>query len=307
MSGCVLDNAGNIVDSRLTSTPKTSASAVLSELKRVIAELLSSVETDKIVCIGVSTGGDVDHNTGEILSATDLIPDWRGVKLGDFLRNEFHRPVFVENDGSMAVYGEWRVGAAQGFHHVVGLTIGTGLGGGIISDGHLLHGARGAIANFGFLPAPQLIACDAEAGKRPLEYYLSGPGMIRIAELLHSSDTFSDVPAEGKTQGSPKLCETREILISADVGDPFALQVVKIFFEYLQYVLSIIQHVLSPEIVVLGGGVISGNYAVLRGRIEKLSSDYPFVIKISTLENKAGMIGAALYALEKIDSKHISG
>ncbi len=297
ISGCLVDSAGHITDLRLALTPKTSASDVLSELKRVIFELLNSTEAEGIVCIGISTGGDVDHDTGEILAATDSIPGWKGVKLGRLLRNEFRYPVFVENDGNMAIYGEWKVGAAQGYRHVVGLTIGTGLGGGIISDGSLLCGARGGAANFGFLPAPQLIACDAEAATKPLEYYLSGPGIVRIGRILHGSDVLSNVETSTDVEVSFQYREPREILLNAAKGDPFALRVVNICLEYLQYALSVIQRVLSPEIVVLGGGVLRGDF--IAEKIEEIAVHYPFLLRISSLENKAGMIGAGLYALER--------
>lgn len=297
ISGCLVDSAGQITDSRLALTPKTSASDVLSELKRVIFELLNSTEAEKTACIGVSTGGDVDHDTGEILAATGSIPGWKGVKLGEFLRNEFRYPVFVGNDGNMAVYGEWKVGAAQGYHDVVGLTIGTGLGGGIISDGSLLCGARGGAANFGFLPAPQLVACDAGAVKKPLEYYLSGPGIVPIGKILRGSNTLSNSETGTGVEVSFQYREPREILLTASEGDPVALRIVNIFLEYLQYALSVIQRVLSPEIVVLGGGVLRGDFVA--EKIEEIAVNYPFVLRISSLENKAGMIGAGLYALER--------
>jgi predicted NBD/HSP70 family sugar kinase len=132
-----------------------------------------------------------------------------------------------------------------------------------------------------------------------LEYYLSGPGIVRIAEILCGSDEQSMFSEELRRDIAGKHVGASDILQKADAGEPFALNVVGVFFDYLQHLLSIIQHILSPEIVVFGGGIISGNYDVIREKISGLSKVYPFRIQLSTLGNRAGMIGAGLYALEE--------
>ena len=119
--------------------------AVLAQFERMIGEVCSKQEKTRLSGAGVSAPGPLDSETGTVLHIPTL-PGWEDFPLRDVLGQKLGLPVIVENDGIAAVYGEWKFGAGRGLRHVVFVTVSTGVGGGALVDGRLLHGRRGMAA-----------------------------------------------------------------------------------------------------------------------------------------------------------------
>ena len=118
-------------------------SAVLKQFERMISDVCSRDEVARLSGAGISAPGPVDTESGTVLHIPTL-PGWEDFPLRDFLASKLGLPVVLENDGIAAVYGEWKFGAGQGLRHLVFVTVSTGIGGGAVVDGRLLHGRRGA-------------------------------------------------------------------------------------------------------------------------------------------------------------------
>ncbi|MGH2478248.1 MAG: ROK family protein, partial [Ktedonobacteraceae bacterium] len=129
-------------------TPERVFPHIFTTVQQVLDE--AGVELDAITGVGVASPGPLDNRTGTIYAPPNL-PAWTGVPLRDTLREQYHKPVFVENDANAAALGEYLFGAGQGWHNMVYLTVSTGIGGGVIIDGRLLEGTNGSAAELGHM------------------------------------------------------------------------------------------------------------------------------------------------------------
>ena len=154
--------------------------AVLAQFERMIGEVCSKQEKTRLSGAGVSAPGPLDSETGTVLHIPTL-PGWEDFPLRDVLGQKLGLPVIVENDGIAAVYGEWKFGAGRGLRHVVFVTVSTGVGGGAIVDGRLLHGRRGMAAHVGhFRMAPDGPRCSCGA-TACFEAFAAGTALARRA------------------------------------------------------------------------------------------------------------------------------
>jgi glucokinase len=250
---------------------------------------------DDVVGIGVGSPGNVVPETGEVLYSPNF--DWKDVPLGQRLREHFAQPVFVGNDARCATLGEYTFGSGVGTNDFALVTLGTGIGGGIVSRGHLLLGYRyGAgevghhqIRSDGFVCSCGKIGC--------FEAQASGTGLIRHAFAVAPSfprSTLLDKPRE-------KL-SSKKIRRAAQAGDPHALAAWKNFARDLAQGVSNIIAFVNPELIALGGGVsTAGDFMLdaIRGRVDELTTMVPkgtTRIEIAKLGNDAGQVGAATMA-----------
>ena len=179
--------------------------------------------------VGVSATGQVDSSTGVVIGTNGAIPHYEGVNIREAMEEAFGLPVRVLNDANAAVLGECFTGAARGLRHVLMLTLGTGVGGGMVLDGRLYGGARGIAGELGHFPL--------ERGGRPctcgnrgcLEQYASTTALVRLA---------CQATGEASLNG-------REIFARAARKDPTMLRVLA----------ACLVHVFNPEMVLIGGGV----------------------------------------------------
>src|ERR1017187_9500558 len=122
--------------------------AVLGQFRKLISEICPEDNWQRLVGVGISAPGPLDSDSGTILHIPTL-PNWESFALRDVLEVDLGLPVILENDGIAAAYGEWKFGAGIGLNHLVYVTVSTGIGGGAIVDGHLLHGRLGMAAHVG--------------------------------------------------------------------------------------------------------------------------------------------------------------
>lgn len=236
----------------------------------------------EIEAIGIGTHGFIDPKFGRVIYATDTLPGWTGTDVKSRLELATRKRVEVENDANSAALAEAKFGAAKGYGRVVCLTLGTGLGGGIIWDGKLLSGGpHGGAAEVGHMILhPDGVRCTC--GRLGCyEQYVSGTALQRrIAEA-------------GLDISPPEL-------FAAASSDPRAMQVVKGFTADLAQIVSTLQAVFDMEVVVIGGGVSeSADYwwPIFTEQLEPLLLN-PLEIKVAQFENEAGILGAALLVLE---------
>lgn len=200
------------------TVPKTNESR---QVYKALVELIREVITDDVRGIGVAVPGAVDHERGIVYNLQN-IPSWHEVPLKMLLEKEFDRPAEINNDANAFVIGEKYFGQAQDYTHVVGLILGTGLGSGILLDGHLYTGSNGGAGEFGMLPYREGI----------LEDYCSGKFFTRKAGI----------------SGQEAAQQKRK-------GDASARQLFDEFGRHLGNAMKMVVYAIDPEMIVLGGSV----------------------------------------------------
>ena len=233
--------------------------------------------------MGVGCTGPVSAERG-VINNPYTLPTWVDCDIVERLRAVFDRPAYLENDADAAALGECFAGAARGFRRVVMLTLGTGVGGGVIVDGRVYRGTRGDHPELGHIPIdPAGPAC-----------YCGTRGCL---EAIASGTA---IAAAGETIG---LADSREVFARAAAGDAGARAIVERVRGALSIATWTILHTFMPELIVLGGGVIDEHYDRLASAVEEAIPRATMVPKGGTrvvkaaLGNEAGMVGAASLAL----------
>jgi len=265
----------------------------LERLIDLIAELWPA--EGQVCAIGMAAPGWVNPQLGVIYQAPN-IPGWEKLPIAQILSKRFDVPVRLGNDANLAILGEWRYGAGRGHHHLLYLTISTGIGGGVICDDRLLLGAHGLAAELGhvtILPDGPLCGCGHRGH---LEAIASGTAIARyVAEQLAQG-----VPSSLSELANPT---GRDISMAAELGDPLAKSALARAGTFIGYALANYLHIFNPSIIILGGGVsksgpllIEPLRAALAERI--LSPEYlqGLVITTAELGDDAGLMGALVLA-----------
>jgi glucokinase len=269
---------------------------VIDRMAEAVRDLCqkAGVPLADVAAVGIGSPGPVDTKRGIVEFAPNL-PGWKNVRLRDELHERLKRPVVLENDANVAGYGEFRCGAARKVRNLVLLTLGTGIGGGIILDGRLFRGVSDTGAELGHM----IICCNGRpcgcGNKGCLEAYASATAVVaRAQERIDAGATSS---LAGK-----KDLSCKEVFDAAAAGDALAAGIVEETAEYLAIGITSLLHVLNPEMVVLTGGMMGAGDALLN-RIRERVGQMAFkgassVCEIcwSTLGGDAGILGAALAA-----------
>jgi glucokinase len=270
--------------------------AVMARVADLALELASAARAP-LEGAGVAAAGQIDPKTGVVLAATPLIPDWTGTRIKDVLEERLGIPARVINDGNAAALGEGAFGAARNVRDFVLLTIGTGVGGGIVSDGRLIEGASRVAGAIGHM----VIDCDGRpcnCGSRGcLEAYTSGTSMASRALEL-ADERRIDTPLIRSIRAD--LSQGAKLLGEAAVaGDSFALEVIHEAGEYLGWGLVSLINLFNPEMIVVGGSVAEmGDLLLAPARevaMSKALKGARRMVRIvkAQLGNNAGILGAA--------------
>lgn len=295
IAGGLVDRSGAITE-RIQCPTRASegAEAVMSRAVNAAARLRSAAG-GKIEGIGVASGGQIDPRTGVVIHATDLLPGWKGTRITEIIEERFGVKTKALNDGSAAALGEGRFGAAKGVSDFVLLTLGTGVGGGIVTGGRLINGALGVAGSIGHM----VIDCDGRqcnCGSRGcLEAYVSGTAilgrMIELAEIRSYNSPFIERLRQGEPRSSSLMCEA--------VGDDLGGEIIREAGEYLGWGFVSLLNLLNPAMIVIGGGVAVLGDALLDparevARKYALRGEWdPVRIVRAELGNNAGLVGAA--------------
>lgn len=250
-----------------------------------------TIAKDDIIGVGVGSPGMVNEN-GIVYSAVNL--GWNHVdipgQLGKMLDGVC---VKAENDANVAAYGEMWKGAGAGYKNLVMVTLGTGVGGGIITEGRILRGAGGAGGEIGHIHVEDREEVPCACGSIGcLEQYASAPGIVKIAQkVLENSEKPSSLRAV-------QTISAKEIFDAVKLGDEAAIEIAEIFGEYLGKGLSIIASIVNPDLFVIGGGVSYAGeilFDFIRPTLTKYTNACNAGIKLqlAQLGNDAGIYGAA--------------
>ena len=294
--GGVVDEAGKVLTTARKDTPRQGGSALTQTIADVAKELLLQ---HSVASVGVSAAGFVSSDRKTML-ATPNIADWNGVDLDNQLTKLIGLPVVIENDANAAAWGEAKFGAGKNQDHMMMLTVGTGIGGGIVVNGALYRGAFGIAAEFGHMrvvPEGHICGCGARGC---FEQYASGNALLRHArEAINASpEVARNLLSRG--DGTVAGLTGQAITEAARDGDPVALAAFNTTGQWLGAGIASLAVLLDPACVVIGGGVIDAGEILLKPTRESLQRNMPFAGKhpypqiiAAQLGNEAGLVGVA--------------
>ncbi|MEY4337274.1 MAG: hypothetical protein RL680_169 [Actinomycetota bacterium] len=294
--GGVVDESGKVLTTARKDTPRQGGSALTQTIADVAKELL---EKHSVSSVGVSAAGFVSSDRKTML-ATPNIADWNGVDLDHQLNQLIGLPVVIENDANAAAWGEAKFGAGKNQDHMMMLTVGTGIGGGIVVNGALYRGAYGIAAEYGHMrvvPDGHICGCGARGC---FEQYASGNALLRHArEAINASpEVARNLLSRG--DGTVAGLTGQAITEAAREGDPVALTAFNTTGQWLGAGIASLAVLLDPACVVIGGGVIDAGEILLKPTRESLERNMPFAGKhpypkiiAAQLGNEAGLVGVA--------------
>lgn len=264
----------------------------------------NNFSSDDFVGIGMGSPGSVNREAGTVIGAYNL--NWRTeIPVRELIQSGTGIDFYLDNDANVAALGEQWKGAGANEDNVVFVTLGTGVGGGIIVDGQLVHGANDTAGEIGHMTVgDDRFNFQCTCGKAGcLETLASATGISNISEqILKESDQSSSLAPIYDNKG--KLAAV-DVFNEAKAGDELALEVVDLVSNYLAFAIGNIANLLNPSSIVIGGGVSkAGN--ILKQSVESHLQPYLFpplrdktAVKIAKLENDAGVIGASSLVLNE--------
>ena len=292
LRAALVDGSGAIL-SRAAARTEASAGphAVIRQIAGLVAEVTAGVDRAHLLGAGVSCPGPLDTISGTALGIPTL-SGWVDIPVAAMIEAALGLPTRLENDGIAAAHGEWRFGAGRGLDNLVYVTVSTGIGGGVVLDGRLVHGRRGMAGHIGHM----MVERDGElcsCGNRGCwEAYASGTAFSRAAEQ-HIAAAGAGSALDGLGRPDAKL-----VFDAARSGDGLALALVAEEADWLGIGMVSLAHLYSPEKIIIGGGLANGLDLLAPGIAARLAgSAMPAFRDIgivpAMLGDNPGLIGAA--------------
>jgi glucokinase len=290
----VVDDDGCVIDRERRDTPGDDVTQTEATIVEVVHALCSRHD---VVAIGIGAAGWIANDHATVLFAPHLA--WRNEPLRDALTNRISLPLIVENDANAAAWAEYRFGAAQGEKVVVCVTLGTGIGGGLVADGSVYRGAYGVACEYGHMtlvPDGRRCAC----GNRGCwEMYASGRALARDArELAEESPMAAARMVE--LAGSVDALTGPVVTAAAEAGDPAAQSICTTMGRWLGRGLANLAAVIDPSTFVIGGGVSAAGEILLHPARQEFAHTLTgrgfrpqASVKLAALGPDAGLVGAA--------------
>ena len=291
----VADTAGNILHKvRKPTLAERGPEYALQLLFDMVHETieLAGLERTAISAIGVSCGGPLDTETGIVYSPPNL-PGWDALPLKALLESEFEIPVTIENDANASALAEYRFGGGRGYNAVLYMTMSTGIGGGIVLDGQVYHGANDSAGEVGhqiLLPDGPLCGC----GKRGcLEALCSGPAIARRAQAAVRNEKALATALLDLAGGRVEALRSEHVLEAARHGDALALRLVRETAYYMGWGIANLVNILNPDIVLLGTIAIAAGDLLLNP-IRKTVSELAMTRPAEAVKIAPAQLGEAL-------------
>ena len=286
----IVDDKGQVhLRKEAVYTEAGSTAPVMDVIIGSIRELAdASIGIEAFSGIGVSAAGCINSVEGKVAINGGNVPNWSHTEVCSILRKEFDIPVTLANDANCAILGEFWTGAAKGYTDVLGITLGTGVGGGVITGGRLLEGSHGFAGELGHFPTHaggDHCICGLDGC---FERYASTSSMIRSAIDI-----------------DPEFRNGKALFSAAAAGEMHAKSILDNRITEIAYGIAGFVHVFDPQLVLIGGGVSAQKEMLVKPLGEKVLSmimpdfaaDLEF--KAAALGNDAGMVGAVYYLLSK--------
>jgi glucokinase len=277
------------------------ADAVVARIVKLSRASMAEARGREIAGVGIGSPGPLDTKTGVVLLTPNL--GWTNMPLRDRVASALGLPATLDNDANCAIFGEWWRGAAQGVDHVVGLTIGTGIGGGIVLGGQIYHGASDVAGEIGHM------TIDAN-GRRCkcgndgcLEAYASGPAIA--ARAVEGITSGAETALPQYVAGDLSRITAQVVYEAAHDGDAYALEMVRETAKLLGAGVANILNIFNPEVVVICGGVtLAGEklFGPLRSEVQRRAFKPAWqVCRIlpGVLTGTAGVYGAAAVFMQQ--------
>ncbi|MEO6966822.1 MAG: ROK family protein [Acidobacteriaceae bacterium] len=261
------------------TSPEQGAERALRLIQENIHHLIEKhgIAPEELAAIGISCGSPLDHIAGVILSPPNL-PGWDYVPIVKILQREFAVPCRLENDANAGAVAEHRFGAGQGTQHMIFLTMGTGLGAGIIADGKLYHGATDTAGEIGHVR----LTSSGPVGYNKVgsvEGWASGGGMAQVAvQQVTAAIENGEVTSLAAQLTTNRILTAKDVAIAAGQGDELAKRIVRSTGTRLGEALAILVDLLNPEVIVIGGLAMRLGESVLapaRAVVEKEALSTP--------------------------------
>ena len=294
-----IDQTGKIHFRSKQQTPKADTPEVIVE---AIVDAVNDCRNSDamagktIAAVSIAVPGTVSFSERRVITVPNL-PCLENFDLGPVLQEALGCPALIENDANAAVVGEMWLGAAQGYQNAVCITLGTGVGGGIVIDGKLLRGVDGSAGEIGHTSVDPFSGVRCKCGNEGcLEVYASGTGIVRMVSESLSGQALWALQAEG-------VLTAERLFAAAKNGDKLALNTFRRMGSYLGVGIANLVNLLNPEIVVIGGGVANGwelfAEPMMRTVAERAFPAPAQRVKIKKAEqgDDAGLVGAAKLAL----------
>jgi glucokinase len=297
---------GRVVESRQIPTdadagPEAASGRILACVETLRRE--HELESREMRALGIDSAGIVDGANNLVLDAPNL-RRWERYPLAERLGTALGLPAFLENDVNAMAYGEWQCGAGRGTRDLLCLTLGTGVGGGLVLDGKLYRGARGAAGEIGHMSIEADGPRCACGNWGCLERYVGAQFIVaRAVEMLGGDARPSSLRSVAADTLSPRI-----ISEAAAGGDVVAIDVLDVTGRWLGVALANLVNLLNPERIVVGGGVaragdllLGSARRTLRERAMNVPAQTAEVVT-AALGNDAAVVGAALLAVARLES-----
>lgn len=290
----LVSESGEILDSLSEPTPDDSAG-----IPEVVADLVERLSGDEHAAgIGIGAAGFVGEDRSTVRFAPNI--DWLEEPLGERVRALVDLPVVVENDANAAAWGEFRFGAGQDTDDLLLITVGTGIGGGIVHGGQLFRGGFGVAAEIGHMrivPNGLLCGCGQHGC---YEQYGSGSALVRIArERVAAGDPGAKAIAKLAERDAGGITGPALTALAQD-GDPLAIELLADLGRWIGEGAAVLATILDPSVIAIGGGVASAGDLLMPSLIEAFVDHLPArahrplaELRLAALGNQAGIIGAA--------------
>lgn len=294
----LVDNKGKIIYSNSIPTrAEMGYEYTINNMKEAITELIKETKSDpkNIESIGFGFPGQIDYQKGIVRLAPN-IPGWVDVPIAEIMEKEFGIPTRVDNDVRCAALGELNYGAGQGCENLICITVGTGIGSGLVINGKLVRGASNAAGEIGHIKLDMNGGPLCGCGDRGcLEAFASGPSIVAMAEEYIKGGKSTKYRELANPDITPYIVSE-----AAKQGDPVAKRIFTIVGEYIGIGLASVVNLLNPEKIIIGGGVAAAGDLLLNPIKESLiKRAMPIAgaaveIVPAQLGNSAGVIGASL-------------
>mgnify|MGYP001074076092 FL=1 len=291
----LFDTQGNVLDKwEIPTRTEDNGSHILPDIAESIRERMKLIDRDSIAGVGVGAPGPIDGD-GVVHRAVNL--GWGTFSIKDTLEDLLNLPVMAGNDANVAALGEMWMGGGQGCRDLIMVTLGTGVGGGIIVKGKMLTGFTGAGGEIGHMHVEDREEETCNCGNKGcLEQYSSATGITRLANRLLASCDRDSVLRQGEVSA-------KTVFDAVKARDPLAVEIAEKFGKYLGDTLASIACVVNPETIVIGGGVSKAGEVLIdfiRPNYEKnvFCGSREVKFSLATLGNDAGIYGAAKLVLD---------
>lgn len=279
---------------------------IVQMVEAAIAEVTAAHGADRTAVAGVGIGspGPLDRKSGTVINTPNL--GWRNFPLRDLIANAVQLPATLDNDANCATYGEWWMGAGRGVRHLVGFTLGTGIGGGIVMDGRIYHGCSDVAGELGHMTI-EANGRRCKCGNYGcLEQYASGPAIAtRAAEGI---ETGAETVLVEMVGGKLEEITGATVYDAAAHGDDYAGEIIRDTAKFLGAGVANMINILNPEMVVIAGGVTKAGdllFTPLRAEVRRRafrSAQECCRIVPAQLHGTAGVVGAAgVFRREMLD------